>query len=50
MTPDGIFLCTHRSVPCSVIIREPCPAPDGNKYRDLQENMWRVRDFGTLSP
>lgn len=43
------FWYSHRSLPCSAIIRELHPATDGNKYKDLQPDISRVRDLETSS-
>ena len=43
------FCYTHRSVPCSAIIREASSGTDGNKYRDSQSGLTQgVRKFGTF--
>jgi hypothetical protein len=48
------FCCTHRSVPCSVIIRELPPVADGNKCRDLQPDIVKrvmfIKDVFNKSP
>jgi hypothetical protein len=42
------FCCTHRSVPCSVILEKLPPAADGKMYRDPQpEFMESERPLNT---
>jgi hypothetical protein len=44
-----MFFYTHRSVPCSAIKKLP-PIVVGEKGRNPQLDIMRVKDLGTLSP
>lgn len=44
-----IFCCTHRSVPCSVIIREASSHNTGRNIQRLTAKQCLERDNGTLS-